>query len=274
MIDERLVRQEAEKLGIVVDSDAVKAKVQEVIAIIGSRGELEKRLEQLHMTMEELERRAEVLALLDALVRKHVTVSEGEIAAYYQEHRKDFSHGPMVKARLMLFSTKESAEAVMTALKAGGDFAGLAKQLSEDPGTRDAGGDTGWFESEDYAPEISKMAFSLRPGQLSPVFKGPDGWYILRVEEKRPAGEEPMSEVRRQVETRLLQEKMLTLRTKWLIDKRQGAAVVVKDRRLANAVKGLLAKAPPPAPLPGLITPDSMFVPEAQVEPSSATWLQ
>jgi len=260
LVDEAIIRQEAAKLGVAPDGQATQAKTGEVVALMGSQSALDERLQSLRMTMDDLRRRAESLALLDAVVRKQVRVSQAEVAAYHQEHRKDFRRGPTVRVRLMLFATKENADAVMTALKAGGDFAGLAKELSDDPGTKDAGGDTGWFEEGDYAPEISRVALKLDPGQLSPVFKGPDGWYILRCEGKRPAGELPPEEVQDRIQNRLVQQKLLEERAKWLIQKRSEAAIVVKDRRLAKPLQALLATAPPPTPLPGLMTPDRMFL--------------
>lgn len=260
LVDDAIIRQEAAKLGVAPDEEATQAKIGEVVALMGSRSALEERLQSLRMSMDDLKRRAETLALLDAVVRKQVKVSQAEMMAYYQEHREEFRRGPTVRARLMLFTTKENADAVMAALKAGGDFAGLAKELSEDPGTKDAGGDTGWFDEGDYAPEISQMAAKLEPGQLSPVFQGPDGWYILRCEGKRPAGELSPQEAQDRIQNRLVQQKLLEERAKWLIQKRSEAIIVVKDRRLAKPLKAILATAPPPTPLPGLMTPDRMFL--------------
>ena len=259
MIDEIIIQQEAEKLGIKPTQEQVRAKLDQVIATLGSREALEQRLRDLGMSMEELMRRVRILATLDEIVRKHIKVSESEMWRYYQAHRKQFTHGAMVRARIMLFSDKSSAEAVLSALKAGGDFAGLAKALSEDPATSSSGGDTGWFEYDDYAPQISKVAFSLKPSQLSGVFKGPDGWYILKVEGRRPPGQIPYEQVREQIEARLIQEKLLDERFRWLVEKRQSAGIVIKDRRLAQAVKALMNSTPPPPALPGLMTPEQMF---------------
>jgi len=259
MIDEVLIRQEAAKLGIKPSKEATRAKIEEIVALVGSQAELDRRLEELHMTLDELEQRAETLALLDALVRKQVKISEAEMVEYYNKHRQEFRHGVQARARLMLFSSKDNAEAVLEALKAGGDFAGLAKALSEDPGTKDAGGDTGWIEASDYAPAISKVIFSLKPGQTSGIFKGPDGWYIVKLEKKQPPRQLTFDEVRDRIKQRLLQDKLLAERAKWLIKKRSEAAIVIKDPRLADRVWELLRTAPPPAPLPGLMTPDQLF---------------
>ncbi|MCX7597714.1 MAG: peptidyl-prolyl cis-trans isomerase, partial [Armatimonadetes bacterium] len=199
-------------------------------------------------------------------------VSNEEIARYYAAHRKQFSHGPRVRARMMLFQSRESAEAVMTALKAGGDFAGLAKALSEDPATASDGGDMGWFEAGDYAAPISKMAFSLKPGEISPVFQGPDGWCILKLESKQPAGVEPLEKVAGRIRARLVQERMLMARAEWLKERRKQAKIAIDDPRLERAVRAQLETTPPAPALPGLMTPDQMILsPSGTSNPGAGT---
>ncbi len=260
MIDEIIIRSEAERLGIKAPPERVRAKVDEVTAYLGSREDLERRLNELGISFDEFRRRCETLALLDLIALAQVKVTKAEVVDYYKKHLKEFSHGPMVHARMMLFSDKSSAEAVLTALKEGGDFAGLAKALSEDPATAPQGGDMGWFEKDEYAPEISKVAFSLKPGQTSGVFKGPDGWYIVRVEGRRPAGVEPLRDVEEDIRVRLRQQKLIAQRAQWLRQKRKESAVIIRDKLLRLAVRSMLASAPPPAPLPGVAMPEAMVV--------------
>jgi foldase protein PrsA len=258
-IDETLIRQAAAKLGLQASPERVRAKIEEAVAYLGSQEALEQRLKELHMTLAQLRARAETLVLLDEIVRRQVQVTPAELARYYSEHAQEFRHGPLVRARMMLFASRANAEAVRTALRAGGDFAGLAKALSEDPATASQGGDMGWFGAGDYAPEITAVAFKLRPGQLSGVFKGPDGWYILKVEGRQAAGQQPLAQVQEQIRLRLVEEKMLTERAAWLQAQRRQARLVIKEGRLRRAVRALLASAPPPTLLPGVTTPEHML---------------
>lgn len=260
MIDEVLIRQEAARAGITASPEQVRAKVTEIASYLGSRQALENRTKELGITMDELHSRAETQALLDALVRRSIEVTQEEIARYYETHREQFRHGPRARARMMLFQSRDSAEAVMTALKAGGDFAGLARALSEDPATANDGGDMGWFEADDYAAPISKMAFSLNPGRISPVFRGPDGWYILKLEAKQQAGIDPLEKVVGRIKARLVQERMLTARAEWLKERRRQAKIAIDDPRLAAAVRAQLETTPPAPALPGLMTPDQMIL--------------
>lgn len=269
MIDEVLIRQEANHLGLTASPDQVRSKLTEISSYLGSRQALENRTKELGLTMDEVNRRAETQALLDALVRRSIEIDKKEIARYYEAHRKQFRHGPRARARMMLFRSRESAEAVMTALKAGGDFAGLAKALSEDPATASDGGDMGWFEADDYAPPISKMAFSLKPGQISPVFHGPDGWYILKLEGKQPPSTEPLEKVAERIRARLVQERMLTARAEWLRERRKQAKIAIDDPRLDRAVRAQLETTPPAPALPGLMTPDQMILTPPTPGPAS-----
>jgi len=260
MVDELLIHQEAARLGIKVSPEQLRAKVTEIASYIGSRQALEDRLKELGMSMDEFNRRAETQALLDALVRQSIRITDEEVLRYYTTHQKQFRHGPRARARMMLFQSRANAEAVMTALRAGGDFAGLAKALSEDPATAGEGGDMGWFEAEDYAAPISKMAFSLKPGQVSPIFRGPDGWYIIKLEAKQPAGIEPLEKVAGRIRARLVQERVLTERSAWLKQRRKQARIAIDDARLAGAVQAQLETAPPAPALPGLMTLDQLML--------------
>ncbi len=97
-----------------------------------------------------------------------------------------------VRARHILFSTsdktddeaKKQAEDVLARLKKGDDFEALAKEFGTD-GTKDVGGDLGWFSREQMVKEFSDAAFLLEKGQLSELVKSEFGYHIIRVDDKR-----------------------------------------------------------------------------------------
>jgi parvulin-like peptidyl-prolyl isomerase len=89
-----------------------------------------------------------------------------------------------VHARHILVSTQEQATDVLTQLQAGADFATLASQLSLDPGSKDKGGDLGWFARGVMDKPFEDGAFALQPGQLSDVVKGANGYHIIQVLER------------------------------------------------------------------------------------------
>jgi len=92
-----------------------------------------------------------------------------------------------VHARHILVATQEDADAVLAQLQAGADFATLASQQSTDPGSKDKGGDLGWFGRAVMDPPFETAAFALQPGQLSDVVHGANGFHVIQLLERDPA---------------------------------------------------------------------------------------
>ncbi|NLV73805.1 MAG: hypothetical protein GXY52_03850 [Chloroflexi bacterium] len=86
-----------------------------------------------------------------------------------------------VHAQHILVATPEEADAVLKRLQAGEDFATVAKEVSADPGSKEEGGDLGWFARGQMLPEFEQAAFSTAPGTLSPVVMTQAGFHIIKV---------------------------------------------------------------------------------------------
>src|SRR5438552_905598 len=91
---------------------------------------------------------------------------------------------------------KRKAEDVLKQVKKGGKFEDLAKKYSEDPGSKDKGGDLSWITQGQTVPEFEKTAFSLTPGQVSDLVKTQYGFHIIKVVEKETAHTKPFEEVK------------------------------------------------------------------------------
>ena len=117
---------------------------------------------------------------LEDKVRKGVTLSDEQLRSRLKE----------VTARHILISTtarpeaqaKRRAEEILKEAKAGADFAALAKQFSEDRGSKDEGGLLPTFSYGTMVPEFEKAAFALQPGQVSDLVKTRFGYHIIKVE--------------------------------------------------------------------------------------------
>src|ERR1700678_1340494 len=134
-----------------------------------------------------------------------------QVGQYYPGHQKDFQVPEEVKVRHILIkvdpkadaktdaAAKQKAEDLLKPIKGGADFAALAKANSDDPGSKDAGGELGMIQRGVTVPAFESAAFSLQPGQISDVVKTQFGYHILKVEEKQTAHLKPLEEVKAQI---------------------------------------------------------------------------
>lgn len=160
--------------------------------------------------------------LANELVKEEVfnkaAVTDSQVKAYYDKNLNQFKNPEQVRARHILIRTertasvedkkkaREKAEEVLKKIKAGEDFAKLATDVSDDPGSKSKGGDLGFFPRGRMAKPFEESAFSLKPGQLSEIVESPFGFHIIKVEEKK-AEEIPAFEgIQDKVRTRALED--------------------------------------------------------------------
>lgn len=123
-----------------------------------------------------------------------------------EERRSELDTPEQVRARHILVSVGPEAddaakaaaraklEAARKRIEAGEDFAVVAQEVSDDPGSKDKGGDLGFFKRGTMVTAFDDAAFALEPGKLSDVVESPFGLHLIRVEEKKEASELPYSE--------------------------------------------------------------------------------
>jgi len=138
---------------------------------------------------------------------KDINVSETEAKDYYERHKEEFTSPKKVRARHILVRTEEEAEKIQERLKKGENFAELAKKYSIDHTTAARGGELGFFSYKEMVKPFSEVAFSLKPGEISPIVKTPFGFHIIQVEEVKPARQKSYEEVKDQIKGKLLREK-------------------------------------------------------------------
>jgi peptidyl-prolyl cis-trans isomerase D len=207
-------RNEKVKLGyVVIKPDELQAKITVSDADLASYFEKNK----ARYTVPE--RRSVRYALLDGtLLRLRATVSDAEIQASYNQNLARYKTEDRAHVAQILFKTvgmtdsqvqelQKKAEDVAKKAKAGSDFAALAKQSSEDEGTKDKGGDLGWIVRGQTVPEFEAAAFRLPKGSVSDVIKTPYGLLVIKVLEQESARTQTLEEVRASILSTLQGEK-------------------------------------------------------------------
>jgi len=171
---------------------------------------------------------------------KQVQVSSKEIEDYYQNNQEKFGQPKRVKVRHILIradakdaeasaKAKQKAESVQKEAAGGKDFSQLAKQYSEDPGTKERGGEIGFITKGMVVPEFEQAAFSMKVGEVSPVIQTPYGFHILKVDDIQEARTEPLEKVKDQIDALLRNRKARDMAYD-LAD--QAYAVASKDKKL------------------------------------------
>ena len=146
-------------------------------------------------------------------------VSDSDVQAYYSGHAAQYKTEEQVKTRHILIASKAGADAatdaaakakaqdVLKQVQAGGNFAALAKKYSDDPGTKDKGGELVLMPTASLDPAYGKAAMALNPGQTSGLVKSAFGYHIIQTEQKQAAGVKPLAEVKDTIVKTLEQDK-------------------------------------------------------------------
>jgi peptidyl-prolyl cis-trans isomerase D len=154
------------------------------------------------------EKRVVRYGLLDTTkIQRNIQVSDDQLKVQYQNNIQQYQVPNRVHVEHILFMTvgktdaevdeiKKNAEDVLKQAKKGAKFEDLAKKYSEDPGSKDKGGDLGWITQGQTVPEFEKTAFGLDKGQISDLVKTQYGFHIIKVLDKETARTKTFDEVK------------------------------------------------------------------------------
>ena len=255
LITEKLVNKAA--AGITVPQADVDAQIAKIKAQFPSNEDFSKQLSQVGQTPEQLSETIRKMLQQQRWLESQLTgkteVTEEEAKKFYEENKTEFTQPETVKASHILFrvNKEDSEEVVDQKLKAaqgaearakkGEDFTALAKELSEEPGAKESGGDLGFFPKDRMVPEFAEAAFSEKVGEVSNPVRTQFGWHVIKVTEKKPAGTLPYDEVKSQLMTYLKSKKQ-----------EEAAQDVLKSLRDSAKIENTL---PPPVSSPPPSTP-------------------
>jgi parvulin-like peptidyl-prolyl isomerase len=201
---------------------------------------------------------------------KGLAISDEEIAKYYEAHKDDpdqqrpetvtASHiliaaRPNVISQQLESEKHLSGDALLAAVRAeierrrklaaelrskaaaGANFAALARQSSEDPSSRDRGGDLGTFRRNTHHRVFDEAAFALKPGSVSTVVQTDFGFHIIKVSAHDQARPMTLVESTSAIHQRLLTQRQAGRLTEWLKEARRTADVKISQPFLTGALK-------------------------------------
>jgi len=169
--------------------------------------------------------------VIDKAIGKRIKISDAQITAYFNRNRSAFDIPQRARARHILVADRSMAAKVEGQLRSGGDFASLARRFSIDSGTKNRGGEIGWFRRGQLVPPIDKAAFSLPVGAISSPVKSPFGYHILQVEERTPARKVTLEATHDRIAEMLRQQQEAPFLQSFLTNLEQRARVTTSDPR-------------------------------------------
>ena len=170
-------------------------------------------------------------------VKGNFEATPQEVQAYYEANKQDFVTPEQLKLRMIVLnadpldtnsadSMSKTADEIRDKIKAGADFATMAKTYSMD-GTAASGGDWGYVDRKTLNQQLTDVAFALSPGQVSQVVRIGDSFYILYCESKKDSGIIPLTEVQSGIEKKLEQVQRQKATQRWIDGLREKAYIKI-----------------------------------------------
>lgn len=245
IIEDRLVYQEAVKLGVTVDEAEIDELVNELKTKFPSEAEFEKTMARDGYSLAELReryrRQIAIRKLHDAEIRSRVVVSPQEVEDYYQNRQSEFAEEERVRARSLTVRKSEEAvkkgladetakkkiESFQKRIRAGESFEKLAVEFSEDTRAKD-GGLIGWIKQGEMLSSLEGPLFQLKAGGISPVLETPEGYHLFQMEEKKVGRIPPFEEVREKIRNLLFREEAQRRFEEWMNQLKARAYISVR----------------------------------------------
>jgi foldase protein PrsA len=225
IIDREAISLEGKETGISVTNAEIERELKRMQQGYESEGQFYESMKvQLGMSKEELREDVHYKLLLDKLATRNITITDAQVEEYIQTHPDEFKSEVEFHIRIIVVSTKEQANKVLSDLAKGEDFATLARDRSLDDNTSNGGGDLGWIEENDpfVAAPIMNAAKQLKVGETSKPIAVDNGYAIVNLRDRREKPNPELSFIKENVRKELalrnappLKEIITKLRAKW-----------------------------------------------------------
>jgi parvulin-like peptidyl-prolyl isomerase len=229
MIEQKLLEQEAEKLGISVSESEVDQGIQSVIGKFNlSDEQMKEVLAKENLTPEQFREqwRLQILSqkVIGAKLQGQLAVTEDEIEEYYKANYGSVERADEVKIAHILITpdaaggeeqAKQRAEEVAEMAKSGEDFGNLAREYSNDTISAVKGGELGSFRRGDLVESLENAAYSTPVGEVSGPVESPAGYHIVKVLDKK-TNEGTLDDYREEIKEKLYREKAQQELSAWI----------------------------------------------------------
>jgi len=240
MVKDELILQEAGKLDITVEEEAVEERLNEMIDKFPSEQKFLEALKNEGLSIESLRDKYREQLIIRKLtnieVRAKVALGPQELLDYYNLHKTEFSDSEQVKLKTILIRVREgdNEESIKTRvneirsmLLEGMDFGRLALISSEGPESQSRG-DMGFVGMGELLEQVDKVIFNLKPGEISEAVRTDIGYHIFKVEVKKEARVKEFKEVKQYIEDKLFQQKAVTRFNEWMSKIKENVYISIK----------------------------------------------
>ena len=241
LIDRQLILQDFKKneykLPPYVVEEHLKSIIREEFG--GDRGAFIRTLQAQGYTLSKFKDTEQDKIIVQAMrgqkVKSNLAVPPNKIREYYEANKKEFAANESVKLRMIVIpkqssdggsasAQKELVNEIRAKIKNGADFAKMAQLYSQDS-SADVGGEWGWIDKKTLNPALTTSAFSLKPGEIGPVFEQASNFYLMQVEARKEPTYTPFENVKKDIESKLLGEERQKASEKWLVELRGKAYI-------------------------------------------------
>ena len=216
IVSYKLLIQESRARKIAATDAEVDARMKEIQGQFPTEDAFKQMLTSRNTTLDQvrsdIRQDITVQKLIESAIADKVAVKPEQVTDFYAKNPDQFKQPERVRASHILITVPKGADAaaktaartkaadILKDVKAGKDFAALAKQHSQDPGSAQNGGDLGFFQQGQMVGPFNDVAFKLTPGQVSDLVETEFCFHIIKVAEKQTARSVPLDEVRPQLE--------------------------------------------------------------------------
>lgn len=240
LVARTLIRQAAQKKDFEIPDSEIADALEDLIKDAGSKDLFYRRYGiddgQEDLVKEEIRVTLKVERLIQEISQNAAEPARNEIEAYYEEHGAELIEREETEAMHIVMSphceheaaeTYEAMREIRTRLLEGADFEGLAAANSTH--NDDGGCKLGWFSRGNMVPEFETIAFSMTPGEISPVFQTQFGYHIVKITGRKEEKRLTLEEARPRIVEALLQDKKNALIEEWVDEEKKKAEITVAE---------------------------------------------